>query len=154
VDTPHELVGAFAAAVELTLRELAGVEAVRDAADAGPADVSAAMKLDGGAVRWAVLGFPTETAAALARRVLAGVGGEPDEGMVRDCAAEVLNVVAGQAKTLLYGTPYHFTFATPVAPPAGLAAGVAVGFRSECGPFALRVCPATGGGQSVTGSEG
>lgn len=154
MDTPHELVGAFATAVELTLREMAGAGATRDAAGAWSADVSAAIRLDGGASWWAALGLPSETAMALARRVLAGAGVEPDEGMVRDCLAEVLNVVAGQAKTLLYGTPYHFTFTTPTARPAGLAAGAEVGFRSECGSFALRLCPAAGGGSPVTGSEG
>ena len=68
---------------------------------------------------------------------------EPDDAMVRDCAAELLNVTAGQAKTLLYGTPHHFTFATPTALPVGAAGGAGVGYDSECGAFSLRVLPAT-----------
>lgn len=155
VETPGELIGAFGVAVESTLREMAGVEAARrDTVTAGPADVSAAMRLDLGGGWWAVLCFPAKTAAAIARRVLAGTGGEPDEGMIRDCVAEVLNVVTGQAKTLLYGTPYHFTFTTPTAPPTNLVAGEAVGFESECGPFTLRLCPAGGGERTDNRSEG
>ena len=142
MDVPDELLGAFAAAVEATLRDMAGVEAVRRD-PAAPADVAVAMRLEGDAVRWAVLGLPAATAAALARRVLADAA-EPDAAMTRDCAAEVLNVIAGQAKTLLYGTPYHFTFTTPTAPPAGAGAGAAIGFGSDCGPFVISLCDAEG----------
>lgn len=143
---PDELTGAFAAAVESTLREMAGVGAVRrDPTGLTAADVTVAMGLDGDAPRWAVLLLPAGTADALARRVLAGVA-DPDGGFVRDCGAELLNVVAGQAKTLLFGTPYHFTFTTPTTPPAGPGPGVALGFDSDCGPFALRLCGAADAG--------
>ncbi|MBN9521487.1 chemotaxis protein CheX [bacterium] len=139
-----ELLGAFDTGVVTALREMAGVEAVhRGPADA-TADVAVALRLDIGAGWWAVLALPSATATALARRVLAGVADEPDDAMIRDCAAEVLNVTAGQAKTLLYGTPHHFTFATPTTPPAGTA-GAAIGFDSECGVFSLRLLPAAAG---------
>lgn len=140
MDTRDELLTAFDAGVVTALREMAGVEVVRRGPAADAAEVAAALRLDVGTAWWAVLTFPQATATALARRVLADVTDEPDAAMIRDCAAEVLNVTAGQAKTLLYGTPHHFTFATPTAPPAG-AGGAGVGFESECGPFVLRVFP-------------
>jgi CheY-specific phosphatase CheX len=142
VDTRDELVAAFDAGAAAALREMAGVEVVRRGPADAPAGVAVALRLNVGAGWWAVIAFPPATAAALARRVLADVTVEPDDAMTRDCAAEVLNVTAGQAKTLLFGTPHHFTFATPTAPPAG-ADGPGVGFDSECGPFVLRVFPAT-----------
>lgn len=140
MDTRDELLAAFDTGVITALREMAGVEAVRRGPADAAADVAVALRLDIGAGWWAVLAFPTATAAALVRRVLAGVADEPDAAMTRDCAAELLNVTAGQAKTLLYGTPHHFTFATPTALPAGPAGG-GTGFDSECGPFVLRVFP-------------
>ncbi|QDU21974.1 chemotaxis protein CheX [Urbifossiella limnaea] len=141
MDTRDELLGAFDTGVVTSLRELAGVEAVRCGGCVGDADVAAALRLDVGAGWWAALAFPYATAAALARRVLAGVADEPDAALVRDCVAEFLNVAAGQAKTLLYGTPHHFTFATPTTPP-DTAAGDGVGFESECGTFLLYLFPA------------
>lgn len=143
MDTRDELLTAFDAGVVTALREMAGVEAVRRGPADAAADVAVALRLDVGAGWWAVLDFPPATAAALARRVLAGVADEPDDATVRDCAAELLNVTAGQAKTLLYGTPHHFTFATPTAPPAGAAGAAGVGYDTECGAFSLRVLPAT-----------
>jgi chemotaxis protein CheX len=144
-DVPNELIAAFAAAVETVLRDWAGVDTTRSPAAAeGPTNVSVAMRLDLGAGWWAVLALPKQTAAALAWRVLAD-GGEPDQSIVHDCAAELLNVVAGQAKTLLVGTLFHFTFTTPTAPPAGLVTGTVVAFESDCGPLTLRLGPAAGG---------
>jgi chemotaxis protein CheX len=134
----------FATAVAVALRELAGVEAV-PRGSAGVADgpfVSATLRLtaasgDGGLT----LIFPEATASALARRILAGVVDDPDPAMVRDCMGEVANVVAGQAKTLLYGTPDHFTFSPPAVAvgPAVVPAAPrwAMAFDSEAGGFAL-----------------
>jgi CheY-specific phosphatase CheX len=139
VEPPNELLAAFTTGLAATLRDMAGVEAVRRDAPAGAADVTVALRLDVGRGWWAVLDFPRATAAALARRVLRG--SEPDADLVRDCAAELLNVTSGQAKTLLVGTPHHFTFTTPTttAPPGGAV----VQYDSDCGPFALRLCPDT-----------
>jgi CheY-specific phosphatase CheX len=165
LDTPGELIEAFTTAVATTLREMAAAEVVvRDASRAsggeGLADVSAALRLDADAERWLILSFPRATAAALAGRVLAEVGGEPDEGMIRDCAAELVNVIAGQAKALLFGTPHHFTLSTPTvlaAGPSGVADGrTVVRFDSDAGAFTLHLCPppaaagAGGGGPSFT----
>jgi CheY-specific phosphatase CheX len=158
--TPDPLIEPFTTAVAATLREMAGAEAVargvsRGIGGEGPDGVSVALRLDGAVMRWVVLSLPSATAAALARRVLAGVEGEPDAGMVRDCAAEVLNVIAGQAKTLTFGTPHHFTLSTPTVLPTGPAAAGAgwwlVRFDSDAGPFSLALGPPGGTPFASTG---
>jgi len=50
-----------------------------------------------------VLIFPQRTAEALADRMLAGVSIDVGDQLIRDCAGEIGNVVAGQAKALLSG---------------------------------------------------
>jgi chemotaxis protein CheX len=93
-----------------------------------------------------VLSFPRRTAAALAGRILAGVTEEVDEPLVRDCVGEIANVVAGQAKAMLAGTPYRFAFSMPKGvagaqeflPQPGLDCLV-VAFSSEQGEFALQL---------------
>src|SRR5262249_58456639 len=76
-------------------------------------DLCAVLVVTSEVVRALVLRFPARTAAGLAGRVFAEVALCPDEETVRDCMGELVNVVAGQAKTLLFGTPYHFTLSTP-----------------------------------------
>jgi CheY-specific phosphatase CheX len=150
VDAPDELLEPFITAVATTLRELAGVEVtVRDASptagNVSPVDVSAALRLDADVNGWLILSFPRATAAALAGRVLAGVEGEPDEGMIRDCAGELLNVTAGQAKALLFGTPRHFSFSTPTnltdGRPDAAAGWWVIRFDTDAGEFTLHLCP-------------
>jgi CheY-specific phosphatase CheX len=149
VDDPHELVEAFAAGVPLALREMAGVEAVvRVARPAAAADtiagLSATIRLTaaGGEGRL-ILAFPEPTAAELARRILAGTVDEPAADMIGDCMGEVANVVAGQAKALLVGSPAHFTLSTPTVS-TGLVAAAdglwAIRFDSEAGEFTAYVC--------------
>ncbi len=148
-----ELLEPFITAVTLTLHEMAGalveVRAVSEKQEHRTlGDVSALLALSpplGGSL---VLSFPEPTAAAVARRVLADVGAEPDEALVCDCLGEVVNVVAGQAKTLLLGTPYHFHLSTPVVlngagreiphPEGGRCFVVA--FGGDVGDFALQLC--------------
>lgn len=157
---------AFATAVATTLREMAGVGATvratnRASGVEGSGDVSAVIRLDAQAEGWLVLSFPPATAAALARRVLVEVGGEPDAGMVRDCAAELVNVVAGQAKTLLFGTPNHFTLSTPTVHtgPVDAPRRFVITFNSEAGDFSLLLYPpvaaaGTGAGEPHAGRGG
>ena len=59
------------------------------------------------------VGVGTATAAALAQRVLSETLANPDDALIRDCLGEIANVAAGQAKALLHGTPYQFSFSTP-----------------------------------------
>ena len=161
--TPDELLEPFITAVATTLREMAGVDVIvrktfRATGNEGLADVSVVLRLVADTEGLLILSFPTETAAALTRRVLVEVGGEPDEGMVRDCVAELLNVIAGQAKTLLFGTPRHFTLSTPTVLTAGFVEGVGravVRFDSDAGEFTLHLSqPGTGAGAPpLTGLE-
>ena len=67
----------------------------------------------GGAEGSLVLSFPAQTAEGLARRILAGAVDHVDRDLIRDCMGELGNVIAGQTKTLLVGSPYHFVFSTP-----------------------------------------
>jgi CheY-specific phosphatase CheX len=53
----------------------------------------------------------------LARRLAEGylpAGTELTEEIINDVAGELANVIAGQAKTILKGTRYHFTLSIPV----------------------------------------
>lgn len=147
MDTGDDVVAVFGEAVAVALRDMAGAEAVvsgsRRTADLPAPAVSAVVRLSGAGEGYCALVAPPETARELARRVYADVGVEPDEGLVRDCIGEVANVVAGQAKTLLFGTPRHFTLSPPTS-----AAGppdlpdeerTVVEFVSEAGPFALHL---------------
>jgi chemotaxis protein CheX len=151
VDFPDEMVEAFAAAVPFALREMAEVEAVvrdvrpADAVDR-PADLLAVIRLTAACGNgWLVMGFPQGTAAALTQRVLAEAadGAAPD--MIRDCMGEVANVVAGQAKALLFGRPSHFTLSTPTVTTGGQtesgAGGWVIRFGSDAGEFTARLCP-------------
>jgi len=137
----------FVAATMLTLREMAGLEATACETDriSGTqrfGDLSALLRLSAGGEGYLALDFPRPTATALAARILDGAA-EINEEMVRDCAGEVANVVAGQAKALLFGTPDHFTFSLPsvTVGPAALPVGVwwVVSFVSEVGPFRLHL---------------
>lgn len=58
------------------------------------------------------LQVPTAVAAQLAARFLPSTTPLGDD-LVDDALAEFANVIAGQAKTLLKGTPYHFTLTPP-----------------------------------------
>ena len=149
MQTPDEVVQAFVTAVETAVREMAGVEAVASPVHpiTGPkdfGDLSAVLKLTSGAEGCFVLSVPIATADTLARRILADVMPEPAPDMVRDCLGEVANVVAGQAKSLLAGTQYHFLFATPIVVdgrPAMVGPGDwLVEFHSNAGPFTFHMC--------------
>lgn len=91
-----------------------------------------------------VLCVPEATAQALAGRVLAGVATAPDADLIGDCMGEITNVIAGQVKALLAGTPYHFTFQPPRIASAGAPADrlgecLVIAFESDAGAFALRL---------------
>jgi CheY-specific phosphatase CheX len=66
--------------------------------------------------------------------------------MIRDCIGEVANIIAGQAKTLLYGTPLHFNFSPPIQDdfePPSEAEALQLTFGSDAGGFTLTVHPPT-----------
>jgi chemotaxis protein CheX len=145
-DYDETILEPFTTAVTVALQEMAGVEVI----GVGPvgaveSGVSAAIRLpaDGpGGDRWLVLIVPTRTAQELARRVLAR-DKPPEPAIVCDCMGELANVIAGQAKATLFGTPDHFRLTTPVtcegpfALPPGRSWGA--GVMSEAGPFVLEL---------------
>jgi chemotaxis protein CheX len=52
-------------------------------------------------------------ATVLAERVLAGQNLHIDDSLSNDCLGEIANVIAGQGKVLLVGSPWHYVFGTP-----------------------------------------
>lgn len=151
-DVRRQLVEPFVSAAQMALAEMAGTEvAIQTVYCARHSrllgDLAAVLPVTSPTVTAVALHFPAPTACALAGRVLAGVVAAPDEGMIRDCIGEVVNVVAGQAKALLMGTPHHFTLSTPTvvsaANPEALdypnAEHLVTVLSSDLGDFALVV---------------
>jgi chemotaxis protein CheX len=147
----EQLVAPLSAAVSAVLAEMAGAEAVVQSVYRQPlchttGEVSAVLRLALVADAVLVLSCPKPTAQALAQRVLAGVPQPLDDSMIGDCVGELANVIAGQAKALLAGTPHHFTFSPPtILAGAGLeisvespSGGFVIGFQSDAGEFALQ----------------
>src|SRR5436190_21938258 len=73
------------------------------------------LRLEAEISGWLVLCVPSAIAAKLARRVLGEAVNEVDADIIQDCLAELLNVIAGQAKALTFGSPWHFSLSTPTA---------------------------------------
>jgi CheY-specific phosphatase CheX len=147
-----QLLDPFIAATSAALAEMAGLEVfpsaiVREFPSRAWGNSAAVVQLQSEPLEWLVLSFPTTTASALAHRILADVVEVWDESLIPDSLAEIANVVSGQAKTLLAGTPYHFNFSLPkvvvgTIPEHGPAHGrdcLAVSFQSELGEFVLRL---------------
>ncbi|MCI0457936.1 MAG: chemotaxis protein CheX [Gemmataceae bacterium] len=146
----NALVEPFSSAVSLTLSEMTGTEVAVRGVSRGPlpaelGDVTAVLELFGAPEGPLVLSFPARTASALAGRALAEVTSSPDEEMIRDCIGEFGNIVAGQAKALLFGTPHAFTFTTPTVTAGPLPAAppgrqfLMIAFVSDSGEFTLCV---------------
>jgi CheY-specific phosphatase CheX len=146
-----QLLEPFATATRTALGEMASADvAVRSMSqnpgDHRPGDIAIVVRLASATLAFLVLSFPQRTAAALAGRMLAGVSAVVDEPLVRECVGEIGNVVAGQAKALLAGTPYQFVFSLPEViigvsddqPAPGLDCLV-IDFMGDPGEFALRL---------------
>jgi chemotaxis protein CheX len=146
-----KLLEPFVAATRAALGEMAGADVVvravrRNPVNRGSGDVAVVLQLTCATDAILVLSFPRRTATALARRMLAGVSAHVDDELIRECAAEIGNVVAGQAKALLAGTPYHFVFSLPEVvagvndfqPTPGLDCLV-IDFSGDQGEFALQL---------------
>jgi chemotaxis protein CheX len=142
----------FIQAASLTLREWATTDGVvravyQKAMHQGFGPLTAVLRMVSPTGGTLALAFPERTAATLTTRVLARPAEELDQDIIRDCLREVVNVVAGQAKALLLGTPYHFDLSIPtVAVGAGADIGVAPGGKclvaaiaSDGGDFALQL---------------
>jgi chemotaxis protein CheX len=150
----EECLQAFIQATFTTLAEMAEVVAdVREVyATSTPrsvGDITVVLGLTPTPGAMLVLDFPGPTASALANRVLAEAGGTSDDDLVRDCMAELTNVIAGQAKALLHGTSHAFAFSTPkIMSKRDLLPGTDPGreflivmFASDAGDFTLQLCP-------------
>jgi chemotaxis protein CheX len=132
---------------EMAITDVAVQDVYRVPADALDADISAVLTLSSMMKGTLVLGFPKRTATAVAERVLADANVEITDSLVRDCVAEIANVIAGQAKTLLAGTAHELTFSLPevvvgnsqwIAEEAGCKTLI-VAFRTDVGDFSLRL---------------
>ena len=115
---PQEVVEAFTTAAITALQELTQTEAYAQPsfqalmADTGNV-VLATLRLMRTLPGKLTLILTVETAARLATRYLPP-GTTLSEEMVDDVVGEFANVIAGQSKTMLKGTHYHFTLSTPV----------------------------------------
>jgi chemotaxis protein CheX len=153
--THSQFLEPFIAATRAALAEMAGTAvtvrtAVRTDSPQALGDVSAVVQLTSATPGYLILGFPRRTAAALAKRILTGVVKSMDEDLVRDCMGEIANVISGQAKALLAGTPQHFSFSLPRvviggAPELGSDPGrdcLVVALGTDLGEIALQLlCP-------------
>jgi CheY-specific phosphatase CheX len=114
---PPEVVQAFTKAALTALQELTQIEAL-----AGPTPQStvmsegflaATLRLMREVPGTMTLVLSVEAAARLAALYLPS-GTTLTEEMIDDVVGEFANVIAGQSKTMLKGTPYHFTLSMPV----------------------------------------
>lgn len=116
--TPPEVTSAFNEAAGTALRELVALEtwpapAASEMATASSSPIICAqIDLLREAPGKMTLVLNASTAAVLAQRYLPTDAALSDE-IVNDVAGEIANVIAGQAKTLLKGTPHHFSLSTP-----------------------------------------
>jgi CheY-specific phosphatase CheX len=149
---PPEVVRAFNSAAITALQELAQVEASSewlspstDAPMPGPI-VAASVRLERPFPGMMTLFLSATSASQLAARYLPEGTVLTDE-LIDDVAGEFANVIAGQSKTILKGTSYHYTLSTPVVSraanfeqlPAGANARFAARFDSELGCLLLRI---------------
>jgi CheY-specific phosphatase CheX len=77
-------------------------------------DLAALLRFKSENEEFIILGVTYPTASGLAKRVFDGVLDVVDPAMIDDCIGEMGNVISGQAKALLAGTPYQFSFSTPL----------------------------------------
>jgi CheY-specific phosphatase CheX len=150
-DTAPEVVEAFTAATVTTFQELTSTpvrprEPIVLSTASATGDISAIIKLRRRSPGRLVCTFPRAVLETLTQRYLpAGVSLTPE--IVDDTAGEFANVIAGQAKTMLKGTPYHYALSTPVVsrdpiPPAdieGECRHLLFLFDTDTGSFGVQV---------------
>lgn len=116
-DPPPEVAEAFASAAITALQELTQFEALLEELHTVTAlemsnVVAAAVQLVRRVPGKMSLVLTAESASRLAARYLPKETLLTEE-IVDDVAGEIANVIVGQAKTILKGTPYHFKMSTP-----------------------------------------
>lgn len=116
---PPEVAQAFTSAAITALQELTQLEALSEGApgvalaDLTTSIVTASLPLMRAVSGRMTLALSAVTALRIATRYLPE-GTQLTEEIIDDVVGEFANVIAGQAKTILKGTPYHFTMTTPV----------------------------------------
>lgn len=152
-DIRNGLLEPFEMGVRHTLQEMAGTEIEVLATYQKSnyrmfGDITAVLGLIAATEGAMALSVPEATATALVQRVMSGVGEALDRDMICDCVGEIANVIGGQAKTMLAGTPYHFRLSTPtivsggsyeIRHKPGMPCMVMV-FGTDVGNFALQIC--------------
>jgi CheY-specific phosphatase CheX len=137
-DLPPEVIDAFTSSAVTALQELAQLEAISTNSSAigmtfaGDAVVAVVQLLrhEPGVMTLVLL---TDTARRIAAAYLPA-GTELTDEIINDVAGELANVIAGLAKTILKGTPYHFTLSIPVVSRSagcGQSSGVAITLAVE-----------------------
>ena len=143
------LVEPFTTAVCQTLSEMTGAEVIARSVYQRPApaalgDIAATLTLSPPMDGVLILSFSKATAEALEKRILSTVGSGVHPTLLEDCMGEIANVVAGQAKAQLAGTPYHFSFSPPLVSAgdrpidnADYLDSLVMAFESDLGGLAL-----------------
>jgi CheY-specific phosphatase CheX len=150
---PPEVIEAFSSSAVIALQELAHCEAVRGGQTTScptfPDHAAiAAMQLLRRLPGTLTLILPAEVASHVAQSYLPE-GAELTQEIIDDVVGEFANVIAGQAKTMLKGTPYHFTLSLPVvarSPQQAETAGAALVLTTAAGPMwlVLELAPCPG----------
>lgn len=148
----EQMLAPFISGATFTLREWAHTEIVvqavyRKSRHTPFGDVAAILPLTSAREEALVLSFSKHTASILAARILGREGETLETEIIHDCVGEIANVIAGQTKALLAGTPHHFSLATPtVVMGDGLKARkgpwgdcMIIVFGSNVGELALQV---------------
>ncbi len=152
-DIQTNLLMPFMEVTQMTFREMAHVELNIRASYQKKTyrmfgDISAVLGLFGRGEGAMVLSFPQATAVALTRAIFPGFPVEDDAEMVKDCVAEIANIIAGQTKGRLAGTLHAFNISTPtvvsgtehvIQHKAGMPSLVVV-FQGPLGEFVLQIC--------------
>jgi chemotaxis protein CheX len=156
-DAPAAVVEAFTAAVVTTFQELCSTavalrEPVLVSASLAIGDINAAINLKRRLPGRLVCTFPRAVLEALAGSYLPA-GTFLTSEIADDTAGEFANVIAGQAKTMLKGTPYHYALSIPAVSREPIVSAEFEGergqllllFDTEEGGFVLQVilpaCP-------------
>lgn len=149
-DAPPEVVEAFTAAtvttfVELTSTDVSPRTPALVSATATDGDVNATIELRREPPGRLTCSFPQNVLELLAQRYLPP-GASLTAEMLDDTAGEFANVIAGQAKTMLKGTGYHYMISPPIiqrgpAPTPGSHEGdcVLLIFDTPSGPFGIQI---------------
>lgn len=148
--TSIEVVDALVAATTTTFQELCDVAVsprgpVEKLAALPSADVYATIRLLREPEGLLICGFPLAVLDALVSRYLPP-GTPLTREILDDAAGEFANVIAGQTKTLLKGTPNHFSLSTPKVTSSQTdlnvtcTVGSVLHFEGMCGVFWIWIC--------------